>query len=233
MSESGPAPEEKKPPSRAESVRNRIVAVTGVFLVVPALVNAAYDVYAAALKLPRSENERINVELYKKHFGKNTEREFQIGVKTQYGTVDATFKVFDEGDILVQYGDRSQWFKFPKPELNPPAKVNWVPLPSAFAAGEVSGNVRVEAVTIKGSVGFGGTVSKIAAGDISLKGNILTNALVLGAGSRSSATIQSIDIRSGRISAVGVMSVNNSSIAASLKPRTVVDLGTINVGPGD
>lgn len=233
MPELGPASEEKKPPSRAETIRNRIVAVTGIFLVVPALVNAAYDVYAAALKLPRSENERINVELYKKYFGKGTEREFQIGVKTQYGTVDATFKVFDEGDILVQYGDRSQWFRFPKPETTPPAKVNWLPLPSAHAA-DISGDIRVEAVIVKGSIAnTGGGSTKIAAGDISLKGNVLTNAMTLGSRSNASTTIQSIDIRSGKITAIGVTPAISSSIAGSLKPRTVIDLGTINVGPGD
>ena len=56
--------------SWANVVRSNVLAATGVLLVVPALLNAGYDIYAAAMKLPRTETERTNDALFRKYFNK-------------------------------------------------------------------------------------------------------------------------------------------------------------------
>lgn len=120
------------PPSHFERLRNRLAALTAALIAVPALINAGYDIYAAALKLPRSESERLNVELFKKYIHKEPAIVFPIPIKSALGVLDATFYVYDEGDIHIEYGGQTQWFTLPKPSVE--RRSEFSILPSAYAA---------------------------------------------------------------------------------------------------
>jgi hypothetical protein len=90
-----------------------IGGITGVLLVIPALINAGLDVYNAALDIPKTEAEAVNVDLFKKYFGKSPLFRADIPVKTELGEVNMELEVHEGGDIFVRYGRRSQWFESP------------------------------------------------------------------------------------------------------------------------
>ena len=108
-----------------------VVKVTGVLLVVPALINAGYDVYATALKLPRTDAEKVNAEMFRKYFNKVPLATLPVPVKSNAGTVDARFAIYEEGEIYVEFGKFSQWFPFPRAEQ--PKRAEFSLFPSAFA----------------------------------------------------------------------------------------------------
>ncbi len=96
------------------TARLRIIALTGVLVVVPALLNAGYDVYATVAQLPRSANERDNLDLFRKYFGKAPLVVNALPIRSTLGVKDVRFSVYEEGDVHVEFGDGSQWFKFAK-----------------------------------------------------------------------------------------------------------------------
>ena len=50
-------------------VTSSIVGITGILIVVPALINAGADIWASDGKPAETEAEKANVVLFKKHFG--------------------------------------------------------------------------------------------------------------------------------------------------------------------
>lgn len=113
------------------TVRGWIVKATAVLVVLPALLNAGYDVYAAAMQLPRTDAERVNSDLYRKNFNKAPVATVPVPIKNDLETVDVKFAIYEEGDVLVEFGKSSQWFTFPK--ANGTKRVSMSLLPSAFA----------------------------------------------------------------------------------------------------
>lgn len=100
-----------------------IAGITSVLVVLPALVNAGYDIYASVAKLPKTEAESANEELFKKYFNKQPVMAFPVPVKQNNGTVEVRFSIYEEGDVFVEFGRMTQWFRFPanKPSLPPSA----------------------------------------------------------------------------------------------------------------
>lgn len=90
-----------------------IVGITGVLVVIPALMNAGLDIYNVVRNIPKTETEQVNSDLFKKHFGKPPLFHGVIPVKTELGEVNMELEVHDGGDIFVRYGRRSQWFASP------------------------------------------------------------------------------------------------------------------------
>lgn len=171
----------------AASVGRRLAGVTAVLLSVPALINAAYDIYAALAKLPRTDAERVNAELFQKYFQKVPLVEMPIPIKHEVGTVEARFLVFEEGDVFVQFGRQTQWFAFPKAPSKA-ASNSFSLIPSAFAQASFPASTPLAAkksqnVQVTGEIG-------------TISGTTLTRYRNLGSGEIETA---SIDIRSGRI----------------------------------
>ncbi|WGG53122.1 hypothetical protein [Rugamonas sp. DEMB1] len=104
------------PASGFDRIRGWVIGLTGVLVVLPALLNGGLDIYAALAKLPKTESERLNVELFKKYFNKQPVAAFPVPIRRTDGTVEVRFSVFDEGDIFVEFGKFTQWFPFPKNE---------------------------------------------------------------------------------------------------------------------
>jgi hypothetical protein len=100
-------------PGGLERARAWIVGLTGVLVVVPALINAGLDIYAVVGRLPKTEAERVNVALFKKYFNKQPVAAFPVPIRQDAGTVEVKFSVFDEGDVFIEYGKFTQWFPFP------------------------------------------------------------------------------------------------------------------------
>lgn len=94
-----------------------IAGVTGILIVVPALINAGADIIAEIRKLPKSEAEKTNVVLFERHFGKDPLHRGEIPIKTKLGTVNMELEVHNGGDIFVRYGESSQWFHSPMTRL--------------------------------------------------------------------------------------------------------------------
>jgi hypothetical protein len=103
-----------KPPF--ERLKGWAVGLTGVLVVLPALVNSGFDVYSVVAKLPKTETEKINDELFRKYFNKQPIAVFPVPVKRDAASVDVNFSIFDGGDIYIEFGKRSQWFPFPRLE---------------------------------------------------------------------------------------------------------------------
>jgi hypothetical protein len=98
-----------------DSLKAKIVAATAVVLAASAFINAAYDVYAAALKIPKTDAERTNMELFQKYIHKAPLVMMPVPIKTNFGVSEAKFYIYEEGDIHVEYGGKTQWFALPKP----------------------------------------------------------------------------------------------------------------------
>jgi hypothetical protein len=99
--------------SGLERLKAWIVGITGVLVVVPALVNAGLDIYASFANLPKTEAEATNEKLFKKYFNKQPVAAIPIPVKQDNGTVEVRFSIYDEGDVFVEFGKTTQWFRFP------------------------------------------------------------------------------------------------------------------------
>lgn len=104
------------PKSKFELVRNWIVGITGVLLVIPALINGGIDIYSSWQKLPKTKAEQLNEELFKKYFKKQPVAAFPVPIKQSNGTVEVKFSVYEEGDVFVEFGNFTQWFPFPATE---------------------------------------------------------------------------------------------------------------------
>lgn len=107
-------PEPPDAEGRATRWKGLLAGVTAVLVGVPSLVNAVYDVYVSVAKLPRTDVERVNAELFRKYFGKQPIVEMPVPVRNGIGTVQARFAVYEEGDVFVEFGKQTQWFAFPR-----------------------------------------------------------------------------------------------------------------------
>jgi len=115
----------RKPKTKVDSAEQKptldrlkgwAAGLTGVLVVLPALVNSGFDVYSAVAKLPKTESEKTNDELFRKYFNKQPIAVFPVPVKRDAASVDVNFSIFDGGDIYIEFGKRSQWFPFPRLE---------------------------------------------------------------------------------------------------------------------
>jgi hypothetical protein len=118
-----------------------VVALTGLLIGIPALVNAAIDVYRAVRDIPASPLERTNSELFRKHFGRSP---VSTTLATITGAQGARFEIqvdiFAGGDLLVRYGSRMQWFPLDAPD----AIAGWL-IPAAHAQSPASSFEKVPA----------------------------------------------------------------------------------------
>lgn len=188
--------------TKPQGARAWIVRVTGVLLVLPALVNAGYDVVATAMKLPRTDAERINAENFKKYFGKTPLARMPVPIKHAIGTVEATFAVYEGGEILVQFGKNSQWFPFPKSDpAAPTVGLSWL-FPSAHAQSITSPEP-----------------APIAQQKSSIDRSVLTQEDVFADGRYE---VRRIDIRSGR-----QLSVKQGTVPLDTVPKDTVRLPTV------
>jgi len=108
-------------PSGFTRLKAWIAGVTSVLVVLPALVNAGYDIYAKVAKLPKTDAESTNEELFKKYFNKEPVLTFPVPVKQDNGTVEVRFAIYDEGDVFVEFGRMTQWFRFPAHKASQPS----------------------------------------------------------------------------------------------------------------
>lgn len=153
-----------------------IVKATGVLVVLPALLNAGYDVYATAMKLPRTDAERANEQLFRKYFNKPPLAVMPVPVRNGLGTTDARFSVYEEGEVYVEFGGRSQWFPFPRADA--PQRLGWLPMGAAHAQSAQPTAQRPAIASQQGAI----------------SGNVLTRSTVYTDGTTERRTI---DIRSG------------------------------------
>ena len=99
-------------------LKKLIVAVTGVLVVIPALINAGIDIYYSIQNIPASDSERTNLRLYERYMGKPAVFEGAVPVKTETGTLNISLEIYGGGDIFVRYGERSQWFPAPMENIS-------------------------------------------------------------------------------------------------------------------
>lgn len=90
------------------------IGLTGVLVVIPSLINSVSNIVEALNKSPRSEAERINIELFRKYWGKAPVGDFPLQISREGANYQVSFKVYGEGDMYIQYGNMAQWFAFPR-----------------------------------------------------------------------------------------------------------------------
>lgn len=100
-------------PQPLSNLRAWIIGLTGVFVVIPALINSGLDVYRLIANIPACSAERINLKKFKEHFGKSPLHEAIVPINTPNGNIDMNLQVYGLGDILALYGLQSQWFASP------------------------------------------------------------------------------------------------------------------------
>jgi len=112
--------------------KNWVAGLTAVLIVLPSLINAGTDVYKTIFKIPRTDMERTNVDLFEKYFGKPPISTSSLEVKNGPGKIDVKFAIYEEGDVYVEYGNVTQWFPLPKTVPHTTSKLSL--MSSAFAA---------------------------------------------------------------------------------------------------
>lgn len=134
-------PPNSPPKSNFDRLKAWAIGLTGVLLVIPALINSGFDVYTVALKIPKTDAQKINDELFQKYFNKQPVISAPIPITREAAVVDAKFSIFDGGDIYVEFGKRTQWLPFPALDK----KTSQIDFPSlissAYAAIEQGGLV--------------------------------------------------------------------------------------------
>ena len=110
-----------------KSARAWVAGLTGVLLVMPALVNSGWDVYVAVRNLPRTSEEREQQELFRQYFDKQPLGTYEIPVKSEVGTLVYRLRIYDR-HIFTQFGDRTFWFPIAAPAKH---VSSW--FPEAFA----------------------------------------------------------------------------------------------------
>lgn len=106
-------PVSKKAGDFLAKIKTKIVGITSVLVVVPALLNAGLDIYNRIHEIPASEGERTNIKLYTDNFGKTPILKENVSWEGAAGKVTMELEVHEGGDILVRYGNSSQWLKSP------------------------------------------------------------------------------------------------------------------------
>lgn len=74
-------------------IRRWVVRLTAVLVLVPSLINAGIDVYKSLLNVPRTQSERINSDLFKRHFSKTPVVSIPVPIKTNIGTFDMKLSI--------------------------------------------------------------------------------------------------------------------------------------------
>jgi len=129
--------------------RNRVTVwvgkVTGGLVILTALINGTVDLYRAINNIPTSQSERDNKEYYEKYFGKKPVFQGDVPLNTDSGKVTIGLEVHSQGDILVKYGTRSQWFPFPNRGSSDVA-FNFIS--AAYAENDIDGSNRYPLATL-------------------------------------------------------------------------------------
>jgi hypothetical protein len=197
--------------SPKSNLRALVARATGVLLVIPALINAGYDVYAAALKLPRTDAEKVNTEMFRKYFNKAPLATLPVPVKSSIGTVDARFAIYEEGEIYVEFGKLSQWFPFP--HTDHPKRVEFSLFPSAFA----QGFARVDLP------GQGAIASQREA----IRGGVLDRSRIYVDGTTEQ---RKIDLRSGSTLSVDFGRIAGESVPSQVASPKILKIEPIDLG---
>ncbi len=98
--------------AKISTFKGIVLSLTALFVVIPAMINSGIDVYNSIANIPDSIQERTNDELFKRHFKESPVFSQPIEVKTGSATLEMMLDVYENGDILIQYGDFKQWFPF-------------------------------------------------------------------------------------------------------------------------
>jgi len=115
-----------------------IVGLTGVLVVVPSLINSGKTIWEEVNKVPRTDAERINVELFKKYWQQKPISETPLRITRGNVNYQVNFSVYGEGDVFIQYGKMTQWFAFPSQSEPSPFAAQTGLLISKAYAGELA-----------------------------------------------------------------------------------------------
>jgi len=99
-----------------ERIPNSIKIATACLALIPALINSLHDVYVAALNLPRTDEEAVNLKLFTEYSGKEALDRKIINIINHDESVPVVFEVYSKGDIKIQYKDTVKWLPFPSEE---------------------------------------------------------------------------------------------------------------------
>jgi hypothetical protein len=193
-------------------LKSKLITLTGMLVAVPAFVNAAYDVYTAIAKLPRTDAEKVNAELFQKYFNKHPLIVMPVPIKHPMGTVDVTFAVYEEGDVYVEYGKQTQWFAFPRPA---PIRAAELSLIGSAHAAAVTDKTREQAASSRDS--------QMASVSGSISGNVLTRSKTYNDGT---VEYSKIDIRSGVI-------LDEKTLSKPRGPSAGAGIPTMKIEPID
>ncbi len=162
--------------NRWKSIKSWVVGVTSVLVVAPALINAGLDLYNTVMKIPRTNAEQHNTELFAKHFKDTPVVSLPVPVRQGAATYDVHFSIYEEGDVYVEYGNMTQWFPFPQTRNASSSPFN--PIATAYADDETT------------QIAASYTQSQTIEGDYLIRKKAYADGL---------QEKQIIDIRSGRI----------------------------------
>lgn len=87
-------------------------AILGFLVVLPSIINAITDIYVAWQGLPIGNQEKINAQLFQRHFQEDPLNSQQLVVQAEEGVSAMTVDIFRNGDVFINYGLNVQWFPY-------------------------------------------------------------------------------------------------------------------------
>lgn len=107
-----------------------LIGLTGLLVLLPALINSGVDIYKAALNIPKTHAESINAELFQAHFQEDPITVVPVSIQTEAGGLTMQVSIYQNGDVYAEYGFHSQWFPMPQPKQ---LTTNFHDVPSIFS----------------------------------------------------------------------------------------------------
>lgn len=92
--------------------KSTVAALVALLILVPSVINGINDIWVAWRNLPIGDKEKINSQLFKKHWKESPIHTKQIIIEGKNGKEPITVDVYENGDILVDYGRLTQWFPY-------------------------------------------------------------------------------------------------------------------------
>ena len=92
--------------------KSTVVALAALLVVIPSVINGINDIWVAWNGLPIGDKEKINNQLFIKHWKENPIHTKQIIIEGKSGKIPITVDVYENGDIFVDYVRLTQWFPY-------------------------------------------------------------------------------------------------------------------------
>ncbi len=128
----------KQSVSTGDKLMSAITWLTGLLLIIPALINSGLDVYDAIMDIPKGSVEELNEKKRSEHFQKEPLFSHELPISQQNSKKVLKLFVYPNADIYVNYSGYEQWL--PSEDMSSTVSINFIN--SAYAQSSIFGSAK-------------------------------------------------------------------------------------------